>query len=172
MGEQNGTHIRLADADSAEDVGQIVEIARQWPAQFVPDAMDAIEGDLHRFPCFVLVRENIIHAFLIVIPTSLELELLWAAARKSAYRRSHYMRLLFLAAEKEYFHGNPRCLLAYAKMAAPDASIPDAPEFQGNASAPMRKLLTQLGYKPEYRLESYWKTRDHCILIIKRKTET
>ncbi|OVE73910.1 hypothetical protein BVX94_02220 [bacterium B17] len=157
------------DRSDPDILPQIIEISKQWREQFTPEAVVAIEHDYATFPSIILRKNQRVEAFLIVIATHLELELLWAAGRKDSFRKAHYVRCLIEEAEKKYFFGNNDCLLCYAKTAAPDSYIEDNKEFDATKADGIRGLLAKMGYKPEYRLESYWKTGDHCLLTVKRK---
>jgi hypothetical protein len=164
--------IRMVEGVSDVEAQQIVDIAKQWPAQFVPEAIKAIRNDARRFPCYLATREQVVVAFLVVVPAGLELELLWSAAHVSCFRRAHYIRLLIEAAEKDFFTNSPSCLLSFAKMSAPDAVIPGNETFQGDASRNMRRLVAKLGYRQEYCLASYWQPKNDCVLVVKRKSSS
>lgn len=161
--------INMVDRATIADARQIADIAKEWPSQFIPEAVDAICRDAQRFPCYLVKREKTILAFLIISPASLELELLWSAASKSCFRRAHYIRIMVEAAEKDFFTDSPLCMLSYAKMSASNAVIPGNTNFKGDASRNMRRLVMKMGYIQEYSLESYWQPENHCILMVKRK---
>ncbi|WP_415712916.1 hypothetical protein [Maridesulfovibrio sp.] len=175
--------LRELSPDSAEYIDwenkyipQIVAIANQWPHHFEKSvANQGIPNDTKIYDCYLCLspdREKV-WGFLVVIPSSFEVEALWGAIVKDApFAKSDLFAKLFSRVEKDHFYreSGPNALMIFGKIPTED-SVCEGSEVAGIHWKKTYRFYKKIGYKKTYRLNHYWGNQNHAYIIVKRNPE-